>query len=156
MSTYVFPARTSSAEIELGSTLQPKFGPDGLIPCITQDVQSGEVLMFAFMNAESLAHTTRDGEGDLLEPLAPEALGQGRGVRQCAARARAAHRLRPGRAADQGRTGGPGERELPQRLQVPASTAKLSDPRRRRGDGLQNSPSPPSRCSIRRTVYKKK
>jgi len=62
MSTYVFPARTSSAEIELGSTLQPKFGPDGLIPCITQDVQSGEVLMFAFMNAESLAHTLTTGK----------------------------------------------------------------------------------------------
>ena len=62
MSTYVFPARTSSAEIELGSTLQPKFGPDGLIPCITQDVQSGEVLMFAFMNAESLAHTLSTGK----------------------------------------------------------------------------------------------
>ncbi len=52
-----FPARTTTAEIELGSTLQPKFGPDGLIPCITQDVATGEVLMFAFMNAESLAHT---------------------------------------------------------------------------------------------------
>ncbi len=57
MSTYVFPARTSTADIELGSRLQPKFGSDGLIPCITQDAQSGEVLMFAFMNAESLSHT---------------------------------------------------------------------------------------------------
>jgi phosphoribosyl-AMP cyclohydrolase len=57
MSTYVFPARTTTAEIELGTTLQPKFDSDGLIPCITQDVHSGEVLMFAFMNAESLAHT---------------------------------------------------------------------------------------------------
>ncbi len=52
-----FPARTTRPEIELGSTLQPKFGPDGLIPCITQDASTGEVLMFAFMNAESLAHT---------------------------------------------------------------------------------------------------
>lgn len=52
-----FPARTNSAEIELGKTLQPKFGPDGLIPCITQDIATGQVLMFAFMNAESLAHT---------------------------------------------------------------------------------------------------
>lgn len=59
MSTPAFPARTTSAEIELGSTLQPKFGPDGLIPCITQDAQTGEVLMFAFMNAESLSHTLR-------------------------------------------------------------------------------------------------
>ena len=57
MSTYIFPARTNTAEIELGSTFQPKFGADGLIPCITQDVHTGEVLMFAFMNAESLAHT---------------------------------------------------------------------------------------------------
>ena len=59
MSAYVFPARTTTTEIELGTTLQPKFGPDGLIPCITQDVHTGEVLMFAFMNAESLAHTLR-------------------------------------------------------------------------------------------------
>jgi len=55
----VFPARTTSADIELGSTLQPKFGPDGLIPCITSDHATNEVLMFAFMNAEALAHTIR-------------------------------------------------------------------------------------------------
>jgi phosphoribosyl-AMP cyclohydrolase len=54
-----FPSRTHTAEIELGQTLQPKFGPDGLIPCITQDVATGQVLMFAFMNAESLAHTLK-------------------------------------------------------------------------------------------------
>ena len=52
-----FPARTTTAEIELGATLQPKFGADGLIPCITQDIATGQVLMFAFMNAESLQHT---------------------------------------------------------------------------------------------------
>jgi phosphoribosyl-AMP cyclohydrolase len=57
MSSFVFPARTTTAEIELGTTLQPKFGADGLIPCIAQDAATGEVLMFAFMNAESLART---------------------------------------------------------------------------------------------------
>lgn len=62
MSTYVFPARTTTAEIELGATLQPKFGPDGLIPCITTDHVTNEVLMFAFMNAEALAHTLRSGK----------------------------------------------------------------------------------------------
>jgi phosphoribosyl-AMP cyclohydrolase len=62
MSTYVFPPRTTTAEIELGTTLQPKFGSDGLIPCIAQDVHSGEVLMFAFMNAESLARTLETGK----------------------------------------------------------------------------------------------
>jgi phosphoribosyl-AMP cyclohydrolase len=59
MSTYVFPARTSTADIELGAKLQPKFGPDGLIPCITSDHVTNEVLMFAYMNAEALAHTIK-------------------------------------------------------------------------------------------------
>lgn len=59
MSTTLFPSRTQTAEIELGTTLQPKFGPDGLIPCITTDHATNEVLMFAFMNAEALAHTIR-------------------------------------------------------------------------------------------------
>jgi phosphoribosyl-AMP cyclohydrolase len=54
-----FPARTTTAEIELGTLLQPKFGPDGMIPCITVDHATNEVLMFAFMNAESLAATIR-------------------------------------------------------------------------------------------------
>jgi phosphoribosyl-AMP cyclohydrolase len=59
MSSFIFPARTSTADIELGATLQPKFGPDGLIPCITSDHRTNEVLMFAFMNAEALAHTIK-------------------------------------------------------------------------------------------------
>lgn len=62
MSAFVFPARTNTAEIELGATLQPKFGPDGLIPCITTDHVTNEVLMFAFMNAEALAHTIKSGK----------------------------------------------------------------------------------------------
>jgi phosphoribosyl-AMP cyclohydrolase len=55
------PAHTSSSDVEKGTLLQPKFGPDGLIPCIAVDHASNEVLMFAFMNAESLAHTIRTG-----------------------------------------------------------------------------------------------
>jgi len=62
MSAFVFPAPTTSAEIELGTVLQPKFGPDGLIPCITTDHATNEVLMFAFMNAESLALTLSTGK----------------------------------------------------------------------------------------------
>jgi phosphoribosyl-AMP cyclohydrolase len=57
-----FPARTDRNEIEHGSLFQPKFGPDGLIPCIAQDHETGEVLMFAFMNAESLSHTLETGK----------------------------------------------------------------------------------------------
>ena len=34
---------------------------DGLIPCIAQDENSGEVLMMAWMNAESVARTLETG-----------------------------------------------------------------------------------------------
>ena len=34
-----------------------KFGPDGLTPAIAQDSVTGEVLMLAYMNAESLCLT---------------------------------------------------------------------------------------------------
>lgn len=39
-----------------------KFGADGLVPCIVQDWNSGEVLTLAYMNAESLALTRQTGE----------------------------------------------------------------------------------------------
>ncbi len=38
-----------------------KFMPDGLIPVIAQDADTGEVLMFAFANRESLEHTVKTG-----------------------------------------------------------------------------------------------
>lgn len=37
------------------------FDPAGLIPCIAQDASSGEVLMFAWMNAASVAATLETG-----------------------------------------------------------------------------------------------
>jgi phosphoribosyl-AMP cyclohydrolase len=39
-----------------------KFGPNGLIPAVCQDAESGEVLMVAWMNAESLRLTRESGE----------------------------------------------------------------------------------------------
>ena len=57
MSTPAFPARTAGTDLELGTVLQPKFDAAGMIPCITVDHVTNEVLMFAFMNAESLAKT---------------------------------------------------------------------------------------------------
>lgn len=62
MSEFTFPPRTDHAAIELGEVLRPKFGPDGLLPCITSDYVTNEVLMFSFMNAESLAATIRTGK----------------------------------------------------------------------------------------------
>lgn len=38
-----------------------KFDDKGLIPCIAQDAASGEVLMFAWMNAASVARTLETG-----------------------------------------------------------------------------------------------
>jgi len=39
-----------------------KFDADGLVPAIVQDASSGRVLMFAWMNRESLEQTTVEGE----------------------------------------------------------------------------------------------
>ncbi len=38
-----------------------KYDASGLIPCIAQDHASGEVLMFAWMNAEAVAKTLETG-----------------------------------------------------------------------------------------------
>jgi len=38
-----------------------KFDANGLIPCIAQDHATGEVLMFAWMNAAALARTLESG-----------------------------------------------------------------------------------------------
>lgn len=52
-----FPAPATGRDLEHGSQLTPKFGSDGLIGAIVTDATSGEVLMFAHMNADALAAT---------------------------------------------------------------------------------------------------
>ena len=39
-----------------------RFGPDGLIPVVAQDVHDGRILMLAYMDAEALAATIATGE----------------------------------------------------------------------------------------------
>jgi phosphoribosyl-ATP pyrophosphohydrolase/phosphoribosyl-AMP cyclohydrolase len=39
-----------------------RFGPDGLVPAIVQDVRDGRVLMLAWMDAEALAATLETGD----------------------------------------------------------------------------------------------
>lgn len=56
-----FPKRGTLYEVEEGNQLQPKFDKDGLIPCITQDHETLEVLMLGFMNEEALRETIRTG-----------------------------------------------------------------------------------------------
>lgn len=48
--------------IELGNEFLPKFDNQGYIPAIVTDADSGEVVMFAFMNAHSLSKTLETGE----------------------------------------------------------------------------------------------
>lgn len=57
-----FHPRTSTADVENGSLLAPKFDADGLIPCITVDDATGEVAMFAWMNELSLKLTIETGK----------------------------------------------------------------------------------------------
>jgi len=52
-----FAARGTAAEVEQSLVLQPKFDADGLIAAVATDSTSGEVLMFAWMNAEALRLT---------------------------------------------------------------------------------------------------
>ena len=55
--TAAFAARGSVHEIEAGATFAPRFDADGLIPAIVTSAHTGQVLMFAWMNAEALALT---------------------------------------------------------------------------------------------------
>lgn len=58
----VFAEPRSTAEVEEGSELTPRFGADGLVTCVATDAETGEVLMVAHMNAEALARTIETGE----------------------------------------------------------------------------------------------
>ena len=49
-------------QLEEGYNLTPNFDEKGLIPVITSDYQSKDILMFAYMNAESLALSLEYGE----------------------------------------------------------------------------------------------
>lgn len=58
----MFAKRLSIEQVEEGSELAPKFDDEGLIPVVTTDFNSGEVLMHAYMNAEALTNTITHGE----------------------------------------------------------------------------------------------
>lgn len=58
----LFAQRETVEQVEEGKQLAPKFDKDGLIPVVTTDFTSGEVLMHAFMNTEAVAKTIELGE----------------------------------------------------------------------------------------------
>ena len=53
----MFKKRENVAAIEEGKLLSPKFDEDGLIPVVTTDCKTGEVLMHGYMNSEALKKT---------------------------------------------------------------------------------------------------
>lgn len=54
--------RSSVAFLEEGAFIAPKFDRDGLIPVVTTDAQSGDVLMLGFMNPEALRRSIETRE----------------------------------------------------------------------------------------------
>ncbi len=60
--SYMFKKRDSVFEVEEGKFLSPKFDSQGLIPAITTDSKTGEVLMHGYMNSEALKKTIETKE----------------------------------------------------------------------------------------------
>ena len=58
----MFEKRTSIEQVEESTSFAPKFDQNGLIPVVTTDASSGEVLMQGYMNKEALIQTITCGE----------------------------------------------------------------------------------------------
>ena len=58
----MFKKRENVTEIEEGKYLSPKFNGKGLIPVITMDVKTKEILMHGYMNDEALKKTIETKE----------------------------------------------------------------------------------------------
>ena len=62
MSDIKFEKRKTIEQVEESTELAPKFDRDGLIPVVTTDFNSGEVLMQGYMNEEAFKKTISIGE----------------------------------------------------------------------------------------------
>ena len=58
----MFKKRDSIKEVEEGKYLEPKFDKNGLIPVITSDFKTGDILMHGHMNDEALKKTIETKE----------------------------------------------------------------------------------------------
>jgi phosphoribosyl-AMP cyclohydrolase len=56
-----FPTAVTTETLERGGEIAPRFDANGLVAAIAQDADTGEVLMFAWMNAEALRLTLDTG-----------------------------------------------------------------------------------------------
>jgi len=57
-----FPTLTDKHALERGETIAPRFDQNGLIAAVATHADTGEVLMFAWMNAEALDLTLKTGK----------------------------------------------------------------------------------------------
>ena len=62
MINITFKERNSIEQVEEAHDFAPKFDPNGLIPVVTTDYHSGELLMHGYMNEEALKKTISLGE----------------------------------------------------------------------------------------------
>jgi phosphoribosyl-AMP cyclohydrolase len=62
MTEVSFPTAPDKAALERGQTLSPRFDANGLLAVVATHAETGEVLMFAHMDAEALARTLELGE----------------------------------------------------------------------------------------------
>ena len=62
MTDHFFETRKSVEQVEESNELAPKFDEDGLIPVVTTDFESGELLMQGYMNSEAFTQTLKLGE----------------------------------------------------------------------------------------------
>jgi phosphoribosyl-AMP cyclohydrolase len=58
----MFKKRDNIKEVEEGKFLEPKFDKNGLIPVITSDFKTGDILMHGYMNSEALKKTIESKE----------------------------------------------------------------------------------------------
>ena len=59
---FMFKKRDNIREVEEGKYLSPKFDKNGLIPVITTDFQTADILMHGYMNDEALKKTIETKE----------------------------------------------------------------------------------------------
>ena len=59
---FMFKKRDNIKDVEEGKYLSPKFDENGLIPVITTDFQTGDILMHGYMNYEALKKTIETKE----------------------------------------------------------------------------------------------
>ena len=62
MNNIKFEKRKSVEQVEESTELAPKFDQNGIIPVVTTDYDTGEVLMQAYMNKEAFKRTIKLGE----------------------------------------------------------------------------------------------